>query len=95
VKFIETGQRQMLQYTRKSVRQTLWIGLGLMAVAIVWFIGSIVATPSLSPDAHAWVSLLPAALLALGGCTFLGTWIGHLVSQLSGIVDPDEDDPQP
>jgi lipopolysaccharide export LptBFGC system permease protein LptF len=86
----------MIRYSRKSVRQTFWIGMILMAAAAVWLVGSVAAKLSLklSPDAIALVSVLPAVLLALGACAFLGAWMGHRTNQLFGIDGTDEDDPE-
>jgi hypothetical protein len=72
------------RFTRKSVRQTFLIGLALMVAAAVWLVVSIAVTPSLSPDTHALIGLLPAALLALGGCGFLGTWGSFQFQRLFG-----------
>jgi hypothetical protein len=85
----------MLRFTGKSVRQTFWIGVILIAASIIWLFGSIAATPWLSPNAHAWVGILPSALLVLVGCGFLGTWAAHRFNQLFGIEGQDKEDSQP
>jgi hypothetical protein len=63
------------RYTRKSVRQTFWTGIVLTVVSVLWLVGSIAATPSLSPDAHVWISLIPFLMLVMAGAGFLGAWL--------------------
>ena len=88
-------QFPLIRFTRKSVWQTFWLGIATAVLAVVWLVGSILATPTFSPDAHAWISLLPFILLMLAATVFLVASVWFFVLWLIGVTGWEDDSPQP
>jgi hypothetical protein len=88
----------MHRYTRKSVRQTFWTGVVLLAASIAWLLGSAWIAVEFKFDAksnlYAGIMLLPFFMLLMAAIGFLATWLMFCFYRAMGLAEL-YDDPQP
>lgn len=83
----------LVRYTRKSVRQTFWIGVAFLAASTMWLIGSLSVIPHIIADENvrAGIVLLPFVILMIAALGFLSAWVHYILYSWIGLTGPDDD----
>jgi hypothetical protein len=83
----------LVRFTRKSVRQTFWIGVAFLATSTMWLIGSLSVGPHLVGDENVktGIILLPFVMLMIAAIGFLGAWAQYVFYSWIGLTGPDDD----